>query len=138
MYWQKYLHHIILSTLIMGNSGSTQSSVACNGNEALCSRLYSNVTQIGSHDSAFVGILPTDNQLVSVNTQLDDGVRFLQAQTHVKDNVLEMCHTSCTELDAGPLTGFLLSRRFRSSYLSISQTTSLPSKLGLTATQTKS
>jgi hypothetical protein len=112
MYWQKSLHHIILSTLIMGNSGSTQSSVACNGNEALCSRLYSNVTQIGSHDSAFVGILPTDNQLVSVNTQLDDGVRFLQAQTHVKDNVLEMCHTSCTELDAGPLTGFLLSRRF--------------------------
>ncbi|KAG0645004.1 PI-PLC X domain-containing 1 [Hyphodiscus hymeniophilus] len=93
----------------MGNSGSSASTtdVACNGNVALCSRLYSNVTQIGTHDSAFVGILPTDNQLVSVTTQLDDGVRFLQAQTHVKDNVLELCHTSCAELDAGPLTTYL-------------------------------
>jgi len=94
----------------MGNSGSSTTAptdVACNGDAALCSRLYSNVTQIGTHDSAFVGILPTENQLVSVTTQLDDGIRFLQAQTHVKDNVLELCHTSCLELDAGPLTTYL-------------------------------
>ena len=106
MLMRKNLLNILSIILIMGNSGSTASSsdVACNGNAALCSRLYSNVTQVGSHDSAFVGILPTDNQLVSVTTQLDDGIRFLQAQTHVKDDVLELCHTSCTELDAGPLT----------------------------------
>lgn len=91
----------------MGNIGSTQTSVACNGNAALCSRSYSNVTQIGTHDSAFVGILPTDNQFDSVTTQLNDGIRFLQAQTHVKDGVLELCHTSCAELDAGPLTTYL-------------------------------
>lgn len=100
----KSLLSIIFIILVMGNTGSTQTDVACNGNAALCSRSYSNVTQIGTHDSAFVGIFPTDNQLVSVTTQLNDGIRFLQAQTHVKDGVLELCHTSCTELDAGPLT----------------------------------
>lgn len=100
----KIFLNIIFIILIMGNTGSTQTDVACNGNAALCSRSYSNVTMIGTHDSAFVGILPTDNQLVSVTTQLDDGIRFLQAQTHVNNGVLEMCHTSCTELDAGPLT----------------------------------
>lgn len=100
----KYCFNIISIILIMGNTGSTQTDVACNGNAALCSRLYSNVTQIGTHDSAFVGVLPTDNQLVSVTDQLDDGIRFLQAQTHELNGALELCHTSCTELDAGPLT----------------------------------
>lgn len=86
--------------------GSTQSlpSVACNGNATLCSRSYSNITQIGAHDSAFVGILPTDNQLYNVTTQLDSGIRFLQAQTHNDSDILHLCHTTCLERDAGPLT----------------------------------
>ena len=92
----------------MGSSSSTVSSdVACNGNAALCSRSYSNVTLIGTHDSAFVGIWPTDNQADTVTQQLDAGIRFLQAQTHSKSGVLELCHTSCTELDAGPVTNYL-------------------------------
>lgn len=80
---------------------------ACNGNDALCARRYSNVTFVGSHDSAFVGILPSDNQAVSVADQLALGVRFLQAQTHNKDGTIEMCHTSCLELDAGSLQDYL-------------------------------
>jgi hypothetical protein len=79
----------------------------CNGYAGLCGRKYSNATFIGSHDSAFVGILPTENQYDSVSTQLSKSVRFLQAQTHVKNGALEMCHTSCTELDAGTLTNYL-------------------------------
>jgi hypothetical protein len=99
---------ILLIFFTMGSSSSTVSSdVACNGNAALCSRAYSNVTLIGTHDSAFVGILPTDNQLDSVTQQLDAGIRFLQAQTHVESGVLELCHTSCAELDAGPVTDYL-------------------------------
>lgn len=82
-------------------------AIACNGHEEFCSRRYSNITQIGTHDSAFVGWLPTENQGVSVSDQLDAGIRFLQAQTHEKDSVLELCHTSCAELDAGPLTDYL-------------------------------
>jgi hypothetical protein len=54
----------------------------CNGNAALCSRQYPDVSQIGTHDSAFVGSLPTDNQAVDVTGQLNAGIRFLQAQVY--------------------------------------------------------
>ncbi|KAJ1560201.1 hypothetical protein HK405_007904 [Cladochytrium tenue] len=87
---------------------SDASTGACNGRVEYCSRLYSNVTQVAAHDSAFVGILPTENQYISVTDQLDLGVRFLQAQTHLdSSSVLSMCHTSCTELNAGTLEAYL-------------------------------
>jgi len=79
----------------------------CNGYTELCDRLWSNVSQIGSHDSAFVGNLPTDNQNVSVADQLDAGIRFLQGQTHYFLGELSMCHTSCYELYAGTLVSYL-------------------------------
>ncbi|KAJ1562962.1 hypothetical protein HK405_005197 [Cladochytrium tenue] len=96
-----------------GSSSSTTvssdaSTGACNGRVEYCSRIYSNVTQVAAHDSAFVGILPTENQFVSVTKQLDLGVRFLQAQTHLDSSgVLSMCHTSCIELNAGTLKAYL-------------------------------
>lgn len=83
----------------------------CNGNEALCSRKYSNVTQIGTHDSAFVGDLPTDNQDLSVTDQLNAGIRFLQAQTHSFLSQIMLCHTSCFEEDSGLLVTYLTSIR---------------------------
>lgn len=86
---------------------ATLALAACNGQDALCSRPYSNVTFVGSHNSAFVGLLPSQNQLLSVADQLGLGVRFLQAQTHDLDGTIEMCHTSCVELDAGTLTDYL-------------------------------
>ncbi|KAJ6443285.1 PLC-like phosphodiesterase, TIM beta/alpha-barrel domain protein [Purpureocillium lavendulum] len=82
-------------------------AMACNGHEQLCGRRYSDVTLIGSHNSAFVGDSPAHNQYVSVTRQLDLGVRFLQAQTQDKGGVIELCHTYCWELDAGPLTTYL-------------------------------
>jgi len=90
-----------------GSSGNTGAAVACNGNAALCSRLYSDVVQVGTHDSAFVGYLPTQNQEVSVSGQLNAGIRFLQAQTHLNNGVLTLCHTTCLEENAGPLTDYL-------------------------------
>lgn len=71
------------------------SSVAadCNGRAEYCGRPYSQVTFAGSHNSAFVGVGPSDNQLTSVSAQLDQGIRFLTTQTHDKDGVIEMCHT---------------------------------------------
>jgi len=82
---------------------------ACNGYAALCNRSYSNVTEIGTHDSAFVGSLPTDNQDINVTAQLDQGIRFLQAQTHLDIlGSLTLCHTSCLELDAGPVEAYLV------------------------------
>ncbi|KAI2630046.1 PLC-like phosphodiesterase [Xylaria nigripes] len=79
----------------------------CNGQAAFCDRSYNNVTFAGSHNSGFVGISPTENQLTSVTEQLDQGIRFLTTQTHNKDGVVEMCHTSCELLDAGTLQAYL-------------------------------
>jgi hypothetical protein len=83
----------------------------CNGYAEYCDRIYSNVSWIGTHDSAFVGstIDPRVNQEESVSAQLDAGIRFLQAQTHKNSSGtgLEMCHTSCIELDAGSLVSYL-------------------------------
>ncbi|KAK8071160.1 PLC-like phosphodiesterase [Apiospora hydei] len=79
----------------------------CNGHTELCDRKYSNVTFMGAHDSSFVGILPSDNQLESVTKQLSGGIRYLTAQTHPKDDAIELCHTSCILLDAGPLQDYL-------------------------------
>jgi hypothetical protein len=79
----------------------------CNGNAALCGRKYSDVTFIGTHDSAFVGILPTQNQIKSITDQLNGGIRYLQSQTHNFENDLKMCHTSCDLEDAGPVEDYL-------------------------------
>lgn len=91
----------------------TPRQTTCNGNADFCSRIYSNVSWIGTHDSAFVGSIidPRVNQEESVTAQLDAGIRFLQAQVHTKTDdgatTLEMCHTTCTELDAGSLSTYL-------------------------------
>lgn len=82
-------------------------AAACNGNNALCGKKYSDVTFIGSHNSAFVGVGPAHNQMVSVTNQLDLGVRFLQAQTQNKNGQIQMCHTDCALLDVGPLSKYL-------------------------------
>ena len=86
----------------------SQPQVGCNGHTALCNRKYSNVTQIATHDSAFVGILPMDNQNVFVSAQLDAGIRFLQGQTHLdRRGMLSLCHTNCGMKDAGSVEDYL-------------------------------
>ncbi|KAF3394342.1 PI-PLC X domain-containing protein 1 [Penicillium rolfsii] len=82
----------------------------CNGRSEYCSRFYSNITFVGSHDSAFVGELPQQNQNIDITAQLKMGIRYLQAQTHhslLDKNVLELCHTSCLLEDAGTLESYL-------------------------------
>jgi hypothetical protein len=81
---------------------------ACNGHAEYCGMSYADVSQIGNHDSAFVGILPTDNQDQSVTDQLNAGIRFLQGQTHHDFlGTLSMCHTTCWEEDAGSVVSYL-------------------------------
>lgn len=80
----------------------------CNGKAEYCSRIYSNVTFVGAHDSAFVGSEVSDNQDISLTDQLNLGIRYLQGQTHKNAlGDLEMCHTSCFLLDAGSLESYL-------------------------------
>ena len=87
----------------------TQPELGCNGHIELCNRSFSNITQIASHDSAFVGILPMDNQNLEITHQLDSGVRFLQAQTHLDGlGQLSLCHTDCGMKDSGTVQDFLV------------------------------
>ena len=96
-----------LITLLTYLSPVNAAAQVCNGRPEYCSRIYSNITQIAAHDSAFVGIWPTQNQHKSVADQLRMGIRFLQSQTHIKNSQLQMCHTSCLEEDAGSVIQFL-------------------------------
>ncbi|OQO12382.1 hypothetical protein B0A48_03024 [Cryoendolithus antarcticus] len=102
---------VFASLVLLATTIATElSAVSCNGSPDFCGRKYSNVSLIGTHDSAFVGSIydPRVNQERTVTQQLDAGIRFLQAQTHKNAaGTLSMCHTSCTELDAGSLAGYL-------------------------------
>ncbi|KAI4126689.1 MAG: hypothetical protein LQ338_003629 [Usnochroma carphineum] len=86
----------------------TQPPTGCNGRPEFCNRRYSNITHIATHDAPFVGVLPMENQNVDITTQLDAGIRFLQAQTHRNAfGKLSLCHTSCLMKDAGLLKDYL-------------------------------
>lgn len=89
------LHKMRLIFLYIGMCVSVTVAQVCNGYAELCDRKWSEISQIGTHDSAFVGDLPAQNQNLDVTAQLDAGVRFLQAQTHYFLNTLTLCHTSC-------------------------------------------
>ncbi|KAL9016349.1 MAG: hypothetical protein Q9185_006295 [Variospora sp. 1 TL-2023] len=79
-----------------------QAQIGCNGRQEFCTRKYSNITHIATHDAPFIGVLPMENQNVDITTQLDAGIRFLQAQTHRNAfGKLSLCHTSCLMKDAG-------------------------------------
>ncbi|KAI9749568.1 MAG: hypothetical protein M4579_006819 [Chaenotheca gracillima] len=108
IFFYLYTLILILATATAHPVAVVAAAQACNGHTELCSRKYSEVSLVGTHDSAFVGDLPQDNQAVSVPDQLNAGIRFLQAQTH-KDplGTLSMCHTSCYLLDAGSLETYL-------------------------------
>ncbi|KAJ2986473.1 hypothetical protein NUW58_g5011 [Xylaria curta] len=96
---------------------ASNSAVACNNSPDLCSRSYSNITHMGAHDSSFLRDASTKfsvagNQYFNATVALDAGIRLLQVQVHDLNGVIEMCHTSCGLLDAGPLQTWLADIRF--------------------------
>lgn len=107
---------------VVGNFSTTSSSSTstaptatntqpCNNYVELCQRQYSNITNVGTHNSPFVKEgNAAANQQLDVTTQLNDGVRFLQGQMHWNDNdtVPHFCHTTCSILDAGRITDWLV------------------------------
>jgi hypothetical protein len=83
-------------------------ATTCNGSPDLCNRSFGNVTFVGTHDSYAVGVdnLAT-NQDYNITQQLNDGIRMLQMQAHNLTGVIELCHTSCSLYDGGPLSTYL-------------------------------
>ncbi|KAG6003660.1 hypothetical protein E4U21_001821 [Claviceps maximensis] len=96
----------------MSSSGSTGGGKACNNSPTLCGRPYNAVTHMGAHDSAFLRDQTTGNSISGNQFQdaiqaLDSGLRLLQVQVHKPNTTLELCHSSCTLLDAGALDAWL-------------------------------
>ncbi|PKY00878.1 PLC-like phosphodiesterase [Aspergillus campestris IBT 28561] len=80
----------------------------CNGHPEFCARKYSNVSIVAAHNSPFVkpGNVAA-NQALDVESQLDDGIRMLQFQTHLVNNTVYLCHTNCDIFNVGPLETYL-------------------------------
>lgn len=100
------------------NSAESNSTTACNNSPSLCSRKYNNITHMGAHDSAFLRDASTSNsiagnQYYNATVALNSGLRLLQAQVHTVNSTsgttLELCHTTCSLLDAGTLEKWLSS-----------------------------
>lgn len=67
---------------------------------------------MGAHDSAFLRDSSTSfstagNQFYNATVALSAGIRLLQAQVHLSNGALQLCHTSCVLLDGGSLQTFL-------------------------------
>jgi hypothetical protein len=93
---------------LLASVPATLAATTCNGSPDLCSKPYSGVTFIGTHDSYAVGGgNVADNQYKDVTAQLNDGVRTLQMQAHNAADGIHLCHGSCTFRDAGLIQGYL-------------------------------
>ena len=104
---RRVLYSFLFLHLLVDAANTTQ----CNGYDSLCSRLYSNVTFLGAHNSYAVGSSISDNQNYDVTTQLNDGIRLLQGQGHNGTNkdgsMIQLCHSSCALQNGGTLEAYL-------------------------------
>jgi hypothetical protein len=83
-------------------------ATTCNGFSDFCNRSFGNVTFVGAHDSYAVGVNNlAANQDYNITQQLNDGIRMLQMQTHNLSGVIQLCHTSCSLYNGGPLSTYL-------------------------------
>ncbi|KAI1437669.1 PLC-like phosphodiesterase [Xylaria sp. CBS 124048] len=93
-------------------ASTASAAVACNNSPDLCNQSYANITHMGAHDSSFLRDASTQNsvagnQFFNATVALDAGLRMLQVQVHNLNDTIEMCHTLCSLLDAGPLENWL-------------------------------
>ncbi|KAK1969525.1 hypothetical protein LY78DRAFT_348211 [Colletotrichum sublineola] len=109
---------LLASTATVYAQSSSSNTTACNNSPLLCNRKYNNITHMGAHDSAFLRDASTQNsiagnQFFDATVALNSGLRLLQAQVHAVNgssgSVLQLCHTTCTLLDAGTLEKWLSS-----------------------------
>ncbi|KAF2101078.1 PLC-like phosphodiesterase, partial [Rhizodiscina lignyota] len=97
-----------LSSTSTSTSASPTNTQPCNGYPEFCARKYSNITEVCAHNSPFVKQgNAASNQELGVTTQLNDGIRMLQGQTHYENETLYFCHTSCDILNVGTVEDYL-------------------------------
>lgn len=102
---------LLLTSEVLAGSLPSRRATVCNGHDELCSRSYANVTYIGAHDSFAFSEDPlalARDQEVDIPSQLNLGVRLLQAQSHMgSDGTIHFCHTSCILFDGGKVVDYL-------------------------------
>ncbi len=90
--------------LLLACATPDTTDTGCNGSAALCDRALSAVAFVGTHNSMSSEerdwLVP--NQHYAVPTQLADGVRALNLDTHEWEGELWLCHGYC-ELGSQPL-----------------------------------
>lgn len=102
------------ATSASASAVSSGNTTPCNGYASFCNRKYSNISMVAAHNSPFrVRDNVASNQMLDVNTQLNDGIRMLQFQVHKPNgsSPLLLCHTSCNLLNAGTLVAYLTTVR---------------------------
>jgi len=110
-------HLFISILLILQKPHSTLAKYdtkSCNNSPHLCSLSYGAITHLGTHNSPFLrdsstGYSTSGNQYFDVTTQLNAGIRLLQGQLHEDPDGGEprLCHSTCSLMDAGPLSTWL-------------------------------
>jgi hypothetical protein len=97
---------------------SVKGQQVCNGHAEYCNKPYNSLTYVLTHNSYGFIANPAANQVCPVNTQLSDGVRGLKLSAIKPSNAstpgvtadsIQLCHTSCTILNAGPAVDTLTS-----------------------------
>ncbi|KAI5357145.1 putative PLC-like phosphodiesterase, TIM beta/alpha-barrel domain superfamily [Septoria linicola] len=94
---------------------TVSAQTACNNSPDICDRSYSNISYLGAHGSPFLrdettGFSTSGNQFYNTTRQLAAGVRLVSAQIQNPNDTssdLDVCHTSCSLLDAGTLESWL-------------------------------
>ncbi|KAJ9120344.1 hypothetical protein QFC24_005298 [Naganishia onofrii] len=97
----------ILAHPTQSDNQNQRRATTCNGHAELCDKSYGNVTFLGTHNSYAVGGEVADNQGWNVTRQLNDGIRLLQVQTHLLNQQINLCHSSCSLQSSGPLSTYL-------------------------------
>ncbi|KAF9280247.1 hypothetical protein BGZ88_012301 [Linnemannia elongata] len=101
---------LVASTLLLNGAEAQQ---LCNGYAELCAKTYDQVVYATTHNAyAYTppGALAA-NQNNDIPTQLKDGIRAFMLDAYNlpsgATNDIELCHSYCTLLDAGPLSKVL-------------------------------
>ncbi|KAF8930509.1 hypothetical protein BGZ47_000506 [Haplosporangium gracile] len=101
---------LVASTMILRGAEAQQ---LCNGYAELCAKTYDQVVYATTHNAyAYTppGALAA-NQDNDIPTQLKDGIRAFMLDAYNLPsggtNDIELCHSYCSLLDAGPLSKFL-------------------------------
>ncbi|PVH92204.1 hypothetical protein DM02DRAFT_296136 [Periconia macrospinosa] len=110
-----FIRSILKASALLYTAVSAQT--ACNNSPSLCSRPYNNITNLGTHNAAFLRDESTSfntagNQFYNATVQLSAGVRMLTAQVHQFNtssgaSEWHLCHGKCDFLDAGKLENWL-------------------------------